>query len=210
MAIEETLREFIEEEMAGMYTISMVIVESVDHETRRAEVSFKFEKDIIIDNVPIASPFVGNEAGVVWPVFDGTKEDPVEGFVLHNRHPITDGLENLGHRDSDSDRRFQVEDAVLFPLIWNDEVTVPNHEPGEMLIAHPAPDNGSAKPIFRIKPDGTTRFETGVGEQGMQFDPSNGSFKMLDEGGYGIESDGSGNFTWYAKDVNTTNSTTTL
>lgn len=144
MAIEETLREYIEEEMAGMYTISMVIVESVDHETRRAEVSLKYEKDIIIDNVPIASPYVGDDAGVIWPV-----EQDDEGFVLHNRQPITTGLENIGHQEQESDRRFEVEDAILVPLVWNDERTVPSHEPGEFLIAH------TSGTTVRMKPDGT-------------------------------------------------------
>lgn len=234
MAIEETMREFINEELAGMYTISLVIVESVDHENRRAEVSFKYEQDVIIDNVPIASPFVGNEFGSVWPVYDGTKADPTEGFVLHNRRPITPGVENAGPVENESDRRFQVEDAILFPLMWNDEMTVPDHEPGELLMVHPAVDKNDEKTIFRIKPDsttilehpapdnapatpkvqidpdGTTRFETAIGEQGFLFDPNDGSFKLLDEGGYGIVSDGQGNFTWYAKDVNTTNNTTSL
>jgi hypothetical protein len=144
MGIESTMRRFIQEELTGMYTISMVIVESVDHEARRAEVSFKYRRNIIIDNVPIASPFVGDDAGVIFPV-----EQDDEGFVLHNRNPMTDGLENLGHLESTSDRRFTVEDAVLFPLIWNDELTVPDHEPGEFLIAH---DSGT---MVRIKPDGT-------------------------------------------------------
>lgn len=143
MGIEETLREFVTEELAGMYTISMVVVESVDESTRRAEVSLKYNRDVILDNVPIAAPFTGDGVGVVWPV---TQDD--EGFVLHNRQPIQDALGQLGHLESSSDRRFQVEDAVLFPLIWNDEQTVPDHEQGEFIVAH---DSGT---IIRVKPDG--------------------------------------------------------
>lgn len=156
MGIESTMRRFIQEELAGMYTISMVIVESVNHETRRAEVSFKYRRNIIIDNVPIASPFIGDDAGVIFPV-----EQDDEGFVLHNRNPMTDGLENLGHLDASSDRRFTVEDAVLFPMIWNDEVTVPDHEPGEYLIAHDTQDKSGKPAIYRMKPDGTISMAAG-------------------------------------------------
>jgi hypothetical protein len=156
MAIENTLREFIQEELAGTYTITMVIVESVDHETRRAEVSFKYESDIIIDNVPIASPFIGDDAGVIFPV-----EQDDEGFILHNRNPMDDGLEERGHLDLSSDRRYQMEDAILFPMIWNGEITIPNHQPGEYLIAHDTRNNSGDPSLYRMKPDGTIRMVAG-------------------------------------------------
>lgn len=156
MGFEDTLREYIEEQIAGMYTISMVIVESVDHETRRCEVSMKFEENILWDNVPIASPYVGDNHGVVWPV---SQDD--EGYVIHNRQPMSDGLEKMGHVEQKSDRRFEPEDAVLVPLIWNDEQTVPNHTPGEMLIAHDTESQSGKPAIYRMKPDGTIHLEAG-------------------------------------------------
>lgn len=148
MAIEGTLREFIADELAGLYTVSMVIVESVNSETRRCEVSMKQERNVILDDVPIASPYVGNETGVLWPVSEGD-----EGFVLHSRTPITDALEEDGHVELESDRRFQVEDAVLLPLVWNDQTTVPNHEVGEYLLAH---ESGT---VIRISPDGKAEIQ---------------------------------------------------
>ena len=198
MGIEDTMRQFIEEELTGMYTVSMVMVESVDHQNRRCEVSMKYEEGVVMDSVPIATPFATNEFGAVFPVESGD-----EGFVLHNRQPIDDGMEEVGHVGQQSDRRFQVEDAILFPMVWNDEMTIPNHDPGELLIAH------KAGQIVRLKPDGETVIETGVGEQGVKFTPD-GAFKLLDEDGAGIVSDGNGNFTWYASDVNYTDSRTNL
>ena len=156
MAIEETLREYIAEEIAGIYTISMVVVQEVDTTNRRAEVAFKYNPDIIIDNVPIASPFVGDGTGAIFPVEAGD-----EGFVLHNRRPISSGLKKSGFVEQTTDRRFEVEDAVLLPMIWNDQITVPDHEKGELLIAHNAADSSGDPAIFRMKPDGTVMLVAG-------------------------------------------------
>lgn len=43
-------------------------------------------------------------------------------------------------------------------------------------------------------------------QMGIKFDFNDGTFKVGDGSGYGIESDGNGNFTWYAQDVEITDS----
>jgi len=45
--------------------------------------------------------------------------------------------------------------------------------------------------------DHVVTVNVGDDEQGIRFDNSDGSFRLLDGGGFGIESDGGGNFTWY-------------
>ncbi len=54
-------------------------------------------------------------------------------------------------------------------------------------------DNSGSDPEIRV--------DLGEGEQGLILKGSDGSFKLLDNGGFGIESDGSGNFTWHMNSV---------
>lgn len=196
LGIEETLKKYIEREMVGTYTISTVIVKEVDTQQRRCEVAMKYEKNVILDDVPIASPYVGDEFGTVFPV---AKDD--EGFVMHNRQPIKNALNTRGHIKQQVERRFTVEDAILFPLMWNGDLTIPDHEEGELVIAH------KSGTTIRIKPDGTTTVLTGVGEQGLTLDTQTGGVKLLDEGGYGLVSDGSGNYTFHREDIDYNDST---
>lgn len=146
--IEATLRDYIRDELSGTYTVSMAIVKEVDTAARTCEVSLKYENKVLINEVPIASPYVGDDYGAVFPVSSGD-----EAFVLHNRRPISVGMAERGPIEQDSDRRYTLEDAVLFPLVWNGDLTIPTHDPGELLIAH---ESGS---IIRMKPDGTTAIE---------------------------------------------------
>lgn len=43
--------------------------------------------------------------------------------------------------------------------------------------------------------------ENSTGEFGIKFNSKDGTFKVADESGYGIESDGSGNFTWHYETI---------
>lgn len=47
-----------------------------------------------------------------------------------------------------------------------------------------------------------------AGTWGLKFDVANGSFKIVDSSGYGIESDGNGNFTWNYETINYSEGTT--
>jgi len=89
------------------------------------------------------------------------------------------------------------------------------------LEAQPADNSAGAPELIRlaVKSDGlseaiteltvdtsgsghTVTVDVGDDEQGIHFDNSDGSFTLLDAGGFGIESDGSGNFTWYMNSLN--------
>lgn len=43
--------------------------------------------------------------------------------------------------------------------------------------------------------------ENSTGEFGIKFNTKNGTFKVMDQEGYGIESDGAGNFTWHYESI---------
>lgn len=53
------------------------------------------------------------------------------------------------------------------------------------------------------------RAENDSGEFGLSIDVTTGEFTLIDEGGYGIESDGNGNFTWHHKSIEMSEGTTT-
>jgi len=151
--IVSTLREFVDEELRGIYTASTVIVEAVDEGTRRAEVSLKADRNVIVDDVPIASPFATDGAGMIVPVREGD-----EGLVIHAREPLEKQLAESGHVPPDGERRFTLEAAVLLPMIWVDDMDVPDHETGASQLA--VQEDGS---ILRMLPDGRVRIEHSSG-----------------------------------------------
>lgn len=72
------------------------------------------------------------------------------------------------------------------------------------LVDNPADD--SADVFIRLnKEDGSDSAET----WGLRFDLKTGEFKLLDASGYGIVSDGAGNFTWHHETIDESTGTTT-
>lgn len=59
--------------------------------------------------------------------------------------------------------------------------------------------------------DGTieAKAENSTGEFGFSIDVKSGEFTLIDQSGYGIESDGDGNFTWHHKSIEMSEGTTT-
>lgn len=164
--IPELIRKYVRDELKGVYTVSMAIVESVDMKAMRCEVSLKREKDLLIDDVPIASTFAQSDGyGLVTPLTPGK----TEGFVLHTKEPLEDMTVDPGHQDIDVQRQFSPMDAVFFPCIWNDNDTTPtdsftDYKQGDYLLAH------QSDTIIHIKgaehPDpGTTTIETPSGQK---------------------------------------------
>lgn len=51
--------------------------------------------------------------------------------------------------------------------------------------------------------------ENSTGEFGISIDVNTGEFTLIDQAGYGIESDGSGNFTWHHETIDMSEGTTT-
>lgn len=165
------LKAFVRSEIRTVQTVTYVRVEEIDDD-RRATVSLKRDSDLLIDNVPVASTWARDGAGVIVPVERGD-----EGFVLHPKEPLEKQIQQRGEQDPGSDRRFELEDAVFFPELWTDEDDVPEHESGEFLV-----DLGEDAPELRMN------LETG-------------GFQVVDGSGHGIVSDGEGNFTWHAQSV---------
>ena len=147
--IVATLRKFIDDTVRGIYTTSTVIVVGVDEATRRAEVELKADRNALVDNVPIASPFATDSAGMIVPVQEGD-----EGLLFHAREPIEKQLATSGEVAPEGERRFTLEAGVFLPEIWLDDMDVPDHQDGEFQIA--IQDDGSA---LRMFPDGRVRVE---------------------------------------------------
>ena len=147
--IVATLRKFVNDSVRGIYTTSTVIVVGVNEATRRAEVELKADRNALVDNVPIASPFATDGAGMIVPVQEGD-----EGVLFHAREPIEKQLATSGEVAPEGERRFTLEAGVFLPEIWLDDMDVPDHQDGEFQIA--IQDDGSA---LRMFPDGRVRVE---------------------------------------------------
>lgn len=152
--IAETIRQFIQDEIQGIYTSTSCIVEKVDSENRRVEVSLKTDEGAIIDNIPIASPFASDGAGMVIPV---RRDD--EGLLFHTRMPLDGQLQESGHTEVESDRRYELESAVFLPMVWLDDMDVPEHSDGEFMLS--MTENGSD---FVMAPDGSVSIEHDSGK----------------------------------------------
>ncbi len=77
--------------------------------------------------------------------------------------------------------------------------------PNTVRIAHKQDGLSEATSTVELDISGgtpTVRIDVGDDEQGLVLDGSDGSVTLLDAGGYGIQSDGAGNFEWYHEDVN--------
>lgn len=147
--IPDLIRRYIREEQRGLYTFRFALVEAIDEQTRRAEVSIKTDENLIIDDVPVASLSAGDGHGHLVPVTPGE----TEGILLCMKDPLDDVLTDRGRRERITHRQHSLVDAVFFPQVFYDADTVPEHEPGEYLYAH---ESGS---VIRVKPDATVGFE---------------------------------------------------
>lgn len=138
--ISELVHQHIKEELQGVFTTSIVVVEEVDRETQRCKVSLKRDENVILSDVPIASEFAsGDGYGVVTPI-----EADDEGLVIHTKEPLDDLTTESGHQEMGVPKTmFRPQDAVFFPSIWNDNDEVPASEEGQYLIA--LPPGGSYK-----------------------------------------------------------------
>lgn len=145
MSLPEIVRDYIRDELEGTYTSVMVIVEDVDEENRRVEVSHKDDDRVLPNNVPIASPYAGDGYGIIHPIEPGD-----EGIVWCLKDPIDEMLQERGHtQETTKQRQHDLDDAVFCPRIWFDEDDVPPHDPGDYLISH---ESGT---LMWIKEDGT-------------------------------------------------------
>jgi len=153
--IAETLRQFIDYQISGIYTITSCIVEAVDSQTRRVEVSLKTDRGAIIDNVPIASPFASDGSGIVFPV-----QQDNEGILLHTKKPLGQQIPESGHVEVQSERRYELESAIFLPMVWTDDMEVPQHSDGEFILS--MQEDGSD---FVMSPDGSVSVEHPSGAQ---------------------------------------------
>lgn len=205
--LPKLIRQYVNEELRGVYTVSLVVVEKADTKKQRIKVSLKRDKKIIMDDVPIASTFAKADGyGEIKPIKSGD-----EGIVLHTKEPMDDLVKSPGHMEMGVPRtKFRPQDAVFFPMFWNDNDTKPaenitDFEEGEWIVAHPSDS------VIRIKKDGSMLMYTEAsGEQGLHLNAETGGFKLLDTTGAGIEGKGDGTFVWHASDVNMKDDTISL
>lgn len=136
-----TLKEFIRQELRGINTVSMCVVESVNADDRRVQVSLKSDEAVVVDNVPIATPYAADNRGLLTPLSSGQ-----EGFLLHSKEPLSGKIQQRGHRETVFRRRFMLESALFFPRIWLDDMDIPDVPIDSYAIVH-----GDSDTISRVE-----------------------------------------------------------
>jgi len=163
------LRELINQEISGVFTCEFVIVEKVDHDNARVEISHKDDEKVMSDNVPILSAYAGDGYGTIEPIKPGD-----EGIVLFNMGPLKKLLQSEGHTTVEKQRRHSVQDAMFLPRLWFDEYEVPDHEEGERLVFH------ESETFFSIKPNGNTLIQHVDGKR-LRLNPDEGVVETADK-----------------------------
>lgn len=146
--IPEQIRDYIRDELQGVYTILLGVIESVDTENHRCTVSLKNDPEVVLNEVPIATPYANGSAGIVTPLSSGA-----EGMLLCSKDPIEDLLATRGHEETVLHRQHSFQDAIFFGQFWFDDDTVPSYTQGEYVVAH---ESGT---VFRMKPSGEAVIE---------------------------------------------------
>lgn len=134
--IPEILREYARNELRGLPTAALGRLTTLDTETRRATVEIAPDGNTI-DNVPVATPYAGDDAGDIVPLDPASRDAPIHGLVVFTHHSVTDYLAAGGVTGGEWDHT--EEHAVFLPaMVWTDHDTVPDHDANERVIAHPS------------------------------------------------------------------------
>lgn len=130
------IRQYVHEELDALNTADLGVIETIDRDTMRVDIALKHDRGVIVDDVPIATPFARNGVGDIPPLRAGD-----EGVVVFLDLPLDGGMaEARGYVDMDAHRTHRVNDAVFFPAMvfyGNDDVPDHDADANERVIAHP-------------------------------------------------------------------------
>lgn len=133
--IPELVTGYIRRELKGLPTASFGRITSIDEATRRATVEV-YPDGTTETGVPIAAPFAGDGAGDVAPLDPETVGHQPHGILLYPHHTIE---EVMGGSDVPPERDHDDSLMLFIPaMVWRDDDSVPDHEPGERVFEHPA------------------------------------------------------------------------
>ena len=122
--IPEILRQFVQGELRGLYTVLPAIVEEVRENERRVDVRLKDQRRNVLDNndagIPVASPYAGDGYGELYPI---KPED--EGFLFFIKDPVQESLTARGEVDVSRHRQHSLNDAIFFPRVFFDDDEIP-------------------------------------------------------------------------------------
>lgn len=132
----QLIRQYIHEELDALNTADLGVIETIDRETMRVDVALKHDRGVIVDDVPIATPFARDGVGDIPPLRAGD-----EGVVIFLDLPLDGGMQDKrGYVDMDAHRAHRVNDAVFFPaMVFYGSDDIPDHDTDadERVIAHP-------------------------------------------------------------------------
>lgn len=154
-----------------------------------------------------------HEVNVEWPPSNPEKEyrdvaikQPADGIAYV---PEKNDMVLLQFLDGDADRPI----VTGYVYASDDSDRAPVGEPGDRRIRTlgnaelEITENANSETIVRISPKGDA---TSTPSSGIQFNIDNGSFKIVDDSGMGIASDGNGNIELRGNSIATSTDGTTI
>ena len=129
-------RAYVDEELSALNTADIALIERIDADSLRVDVALKADPEVILDDVPVATPFAANGVGDIPPLRPGD-----EGMLVFADLPLDEGLlADRGFVDQQTTRMHRIDDAVFMPaMVFYDADDVPNYnqQAAERVIAHP-------------------------------------------------------------------------
>lgn len=235
--IKNTVRNMIQNPRVGHVVQVYEHLEEDDNSNFEADVNFPGEKDLEHRVAPIEGPHTDSIAvpkvgdKVVVEYLHGDKKNPVvrnivntnqdrppQGFAGMWRKRIEGGSSPAGDGDMylttytvyDQNpaavdyRNLNAEESYVRIAKKADDLDSDGLPMTIEMVDSPRNDEAYVK-IEANKANGA---DSAV-PYGFLLDLSDGSFKIVDKDGYGIESDGSGNFTWHHESIDMSEGTTT-
>ena len=143
------MKQMVDNQIRGIHTASVAIVQEVDRDNQRVEVALKEDEEMFIGDVPIASMFARNGEGVISPL-----EPDDEGLLFHPREPLYNKQAERGHNPTGVDRHHTLESAVFFPMFFYDEDEKPPYDDGQLRVyLKDSPPTESPEPSIDIRID---------------------------------------------------------
>jgi len=235
--IKNTVRKMIQNSRVGHVVQVYEHLDDDDNSNFEADVNFPGEQDLEHRVAPIAGPHTDSIAvpkvgdKVVVEYLHGDKKNPViRDIVNTNQDRPPKGFAGMWRKRMESDTSpagdgdlylsgytAYDKNAALndyrdltpqetFVRIAKKQDDLDSDELPMTIEMFDSPKNDAA--YVKIEANKAGGADSSV-PYGLLLDLSDGSFKILDKEGYGIESDGAGNFTWHHESIDFSEGTTT-
>ena len=127
------INDLSRQDRATLKTYLPVVIDEVDVETDTCRISRREDDKQLAKNVPLATPFKSDGAGVYYPL-----DPPEEGYAIIPSVPEEELNQRTGHTDVKQHRHHDLKDAHVIARRHYEDDNIPDHDIGDYLLHHPS------------------------------------------------------------------------